>query len=73
MQIEDSDNTGISCEHRDILIQNAQMPPPARFNSTHPGFVDACAAVMLVLKEPGKELARDRPLKSFNPSGQSFY
>jgi hypothetical protein len=42
------------------------------FNSSRPAFLDACAAVKLVLKENLLEKAHARLLKYFNPAGSFF-
>ena len=53
------------------MIQTASVQPKV-FNSSRPAFLDACAAVMLVLEEPGLEHARVNLLKCFNPAGSFF-
>ena len=42
------------------------------FNSSTPAFLDACAAVKLVIKEPGSEHASANFLNRFNPAGRYF-
>ena len=44
------------------------LPQIVTFNSLQPGFLDASAAVKLVVNEDGS----DRLLKSFNPAGSFF-
>ena len=53
------------------MIQTASVQPRV-FNSSRPAFLDACAAVMLVLEERGLEHARVNLLKCFNPAGSFF-
>ena len=60
------------CRLPGTRLKQTAMQSLTTFNSCTPTFVDACAAVKLVLKEPGSENASENLLKYFKPAGRYF-